>query len=319
MSVDHDHDNDNDNDNENENENGATMRTTGVVGLGIMGSAMCGHLIERGHAVVGFDVAEQRRADLERAGGRAAESARSVAEQSDVVITSLATVDAALQVCTELATVAREGLVVAETSTLPHQVKERCRQLLTDAGVELLDCPLSGTGAQALERDVVVYGSGDEAAFERIRPVLSAFSRSVRYLGPFGRGSTMKLVANLLVAVHNASTAEAFALGEAAGLDPQQIYDTIRDGAGNSVIFEKRGKLMIDRSYLPATAKISMFVKDVALITEFAGRLGLETPMVDASRALYDRGVAQGFADADAAALLDVLRSAERPAREENS
>jgi putative dehydrogenase len=286
--------------------------TAGVVGLGIMGSAMSRHLLERGHPVVGYDVDAGRLADLERAGGRAAASVREVAERAEVVITSLPTADAALQVCGELASGARPGLVVAETSTLPHAVKDRCRGLLADAGAELLDCPLSGTGAQALERDVVVYGSGDDAAFERARPVLEAFSRSVRHLGPFGRGTTMKLVANLLVAVHNASTAEAFALGEAAGLDPQQLYDTIRDGAGNSVVFEKRGKLMVDRSYLPATAKISMFVKDVGLVTEFAAGLGVGTPLLDATRPLYDRGVALGLADADAAALLDVLSPPDR-------
>jgi len=295
------------------------MTTAGLVGLGIMGSAMSGHLLDRGHAVVGYDVQAEAVHRFGRAGGVAVASVEQVAQRADVVITSLPTVDAALEVCAELARGAHPGLVVAETSTLPHEVKERCRAMLVEAGAELLDCPLSGTGAQALERDVVVYGSGDEAAFEQARPVLSAFSRSVRYLGPFGRGSTMKLVANLLVAVHNASTAEAFALGEAAGLDPQQIYDTIRDGAGNSVIFEKRGRLMVDRSYRPATAKISMFVKDVGLVREFAGKLGVETPMVDATRALYDRGVEMGFADADAAALLDVLSRADRPGTEEQA
>jgi L-threonate 2-dehydrogenase len=158
----------------------------------------------------------------------------------------------------------------------------------------------------------VVYGSGDEAAFERVRSVLEIFSRSVRYLGPFGSGSTMKLVANLLVAVHNAATAEAFALGEAAGLDPQQIYDTVRDGAGNSVIFEKRGQLMVDRAYRPATAKVSMFVKDTGLIADYAGRLGLDLPVLAATRPLYDRAVERGFADADAAALLETLEREDR-------
>jgi L-threonate 2-dehydrogenase len=180
------------------------------------------------------------------------------------------------------------------------------------AGAELLDCPLSGTGAQARVRDVVVFGSGDEAAFERARTVMETFSRSVRYLGPFGSGSTMKLVANLLVAVHNAATAEAFALGEAAGLDPQQIYDTVRDGAGNSVIFEKRGQLMVDRAYRPATAKVSMFVKDTGLIADYAGRLGLDLPVLAATRPLYDRAVERGFADADAAALLETLEREDR-------
>jgi len=288
------------------------VTTTAVVGLGIMGSAIAQHLLHAGCEVLGYDVDDARVRQLESDGGTALSSAREAAERADVVLTSLPGSGPALEVCRELAAGAREGLVVVETSTLPHEVKNSCRDLLQAAGGDLLDCPLSGTGAQARVRDVVVYGSGDEAAFERVRGVLEIFSRSVRYLGPFGSGSTMKLVANLLVAVHNAATAEAFALGEAAGLDPQQIYDTIRDGAGNSVIFEKRGQLMVDRAYRPATAKISMFVKDTGLIAEFADGLGLQLPVLEATRPLYDRAVDQGLADADAAALLETLSQEDR-------
>ena len=288
------------------------MTTTAVVGLGIMGSAIARHLLDAGCEVLGYDVDDARVRQFESDGGTALSSAREAAERADVVVTSLPGSQAALDVCRELAAGARAGLIVVETSTLPHEVKESCRDLVGAAGADLLDCPLSGTGAQAQVRDVVVYGSGDEAAFERVRGVLEIFSRSVRYLGPFGSGSTMKLVANLLVAVHNAATAEAFALGEAAGLDPQQIYDTVRDGAGSSVIFEKRGQLMVDRAYRPATAKVSMFVKDTGLIADYAGRLGLDLPMLAATRPLYDRAVERGFADADAAALLETLGREDR-------
>src|SRR5215218_6583695 len=158
-----------------------------------MGSAMWRHLLDRGHAVIGHDVDAGRLHDLVDAGGEAAASAGEVAARTHLVLTSLPTEAAALEVCSQLAGAARSGLVVAETSTLPHEVKLACRGKLSAVGADLLDCPLSGTGAQALERDVVVLGSGDEAAFERARPVLSSFARSVRYLGPFGAGSTMKL------------------------------------------------------------------------------------------------------------------------------
>ena len=283
------------------------MAVVGFVGLGIMGSAMSRHVLERGFEVYGTDVAPERVAAFAAAGGRPADDVAAVAAAADVVITSLPSEDAARQVFAALADAARAGQVVVETSTLSLEAKHACRAALEPKGAVVLDCPLSGTGAQALERDVVVYGSGDPTAFERARPVLEGFSRSVRYLGAFGQGSTMKYVANLLVAVHNASTAEAFALGVRAGLDPAQLYDTIRDGAGSSVIFEKRGRLMVDRAYVPATAKVSMFVKDVELIRQLADSLGLATPMLDATDALYARAVEQGLADADAAALLDVM------------
>jgi putative dehydrogenase len=280
-----------------------------MIGLGIMGSAMSAHLMAAGFGVLGYDPSVERASVFTDAGGQHLESARDVAQRVSLVITSLPSCSAAEQVCRELAKNALSELIVVETSTLPMDVKISCKEILAKVGAILLDCPLSGTGAQALTRDVVVYGSGDENSFESVRNVLEIFSRRVVYVGAFGQGSTMKYVANLLVAIHNVSTAEAFALGMRAGLDPQQLWDTIRDGAGGSVIFDKRGKLMIDEQYLPATAKVSMFVKDVSIVREYAQSLDLPTPLLDATVRLYDRAVAQGLADADAAALLCLMKT----------
>ncbi|GAB6987777.1 NAD(P)-dependent oxidoreductase [Nocardioides pyridinolyticus] len=284
------------------------VTTVGVVGLGIMGSAMSAHLVAAEFDVVGRDVVDAAVEELVGRGGRAAPDAASVARESDVVVTSLPSPEAAVQVCREIASAGPAGLVVVETSTLSVKVKQECHDVLAAAGATLLDCPLSGTGAQARERDLVVLGSGDEAAFERARPVMEAFARSVRHVGFFGNGTTMKLVANLLVSIHNASTAEAFALGVAAGLDPAVLYETVREGAGGSVIFDKRGKFMVDGAYRPATARVSMFVKDVSLVQELAAAVDVPTPVLDATLPLYDKAVKTGWADADAAALLEVLR-----------
>lgn len=291
---------------------GTHIRVVGVIGLGIMGSAMSGHLVEAGFDVVGTDLADAPRADLVAKGGHVAGGAAELAREADVLITSLPTPQAVLAVCHEIAAVAEPGLVVIETSTLSLSVKQECQAILAAAGVTLLDCPISGTGAQALERDLVVLGSGDESAFERMRPVLDGFARSVRHVGPFGNGTTMKLVANLLVSIHNASTAEAFALGVAAGLDPAQLYDTVREGAGGSVIFDKRGPLMVQRSYRPATARVSMFVKDVGLVQELAASVGVATPVLDATLPLYTAAAAAGWGDADAAAILEIIEAKER-------
>ncbi|MET0521818.1 MAG: NAD(P)-dependent oxidoreductase [Jiangellaceae bacterium] len=285
-----------------------TVTTVGVVGLGIMGSAISGHLLAAGFDVTGTDVTPAALDEFAARGGRPA-PLDAVARESAVVITSLPTAEAALEVCRALAV---PGLVVVETSTLSLAVKQECHDLLAAAGATLLDCPLSGTGAQAKVRDLVVLGSGDEAAFAKARPALEAFARSVRHLGPFGHGTRMKLVANLLVSIHNASTAEAFALGVAAGLDPATLYDTIRDGAGGSVIFDKRGPLMVDRAYRPATARVSMFIKDVSLVRELADAVGVATPVLNATVPLYTKAVDAGWADADAAALLEIIE-AEKP------
>ncbi|GAA3774586.1 2-hydroxy-3-oxopropionate reductase [Plantactinospora mayteni] len=285
------------------------VTTVGVVGLGIMGSAISGHLLAAGFDVTGTDLARPAVDELVARGGRPAPDLGTLARESAIVITSLPSAEAAREVCRGIAAARPADLVVVETSTLSLAAKQECRELLATVGVPLLDCPLSGTGAQARDRDLVVLGSGDPAAFERTRPVLAAFARSVRHLGPFGHGTTTKLVANLLVSIHNAATAEAFALGVAAGLDPSVLFEAVRDGAGGSVIFDKRGPLMVDRAYRPATARVSMFVKDVSLVQELAASVGVATPVLDATLPLYAKAVEAGWADADAAALLEVVEA----------
>jgi L-threonate 2-dehydrogenase len=283
----------------------------GIVGLGIMGSAMAGHLLAHG-PVWGTDVNAERRLAFAAAGGAVLGSPVEVAGAAEVVITSLPTSEAVHDVAASLAAAGRPGLIVVETSTLSLADKEKARQLIESSGAILLDCPLSGTGAQALEREVVVLGSGDEHAFAAVRGLLGEVARTVRHVGPFGRGTTMKLVANLLVSVHNAAAAEAFALGVRAGLDPYELYDTVRLGAGGSVVFDRRGPLMAERRYRPATARVSMFVKDVGLVQELARSVDLPTPVLDATVPLYEQAVEEGYGEADAAALREVLESMKR-------
>jgi 3-hydroxyisobutyrate dehydrogenase-like beta-hydroxyacid dehydrogenase len=176
----------------------------------------------------------------------------------------------------------------------------------------MLDCPLSGTGAQAVTRDLSVYASGDAQACARCAPVFAGFARSQHYLGEFGNGSKMKFVANLLVAIHNVSAAEAFVLGMKAGLDPQMIYDVVGDGAGSSRMFQVRGPLMVRGQYEPATMKVEIWQKDMNIIADFAARLDCPTPLLAASAAYYTAAMAQGRGGEDTAAVCAVLEQMAR-------
>jgi L-threonate 2-dehydrogenase len=281
----------------------------GVVGLGIMGSAMATHLVAAGFSVTGFDVVPDKVDALVQGGGSAATSPAEVASQSDVVVTSLATADAVRAVIEDsdgLAAGMQDGVVV-DTCTMPLAVKQRARERLAEVGVPMLDCTLSGTGAQAARRDLVVYASGDREPFERALPVLEAISRSVRFLGEFGIGSKMKFAANLLVAIHNVAAAEAFVLARKAGLDPELLYDVISEGAGTSRMFEVRGPMMVADDYDEASARMAMFMKDVDIIDTFARSVGAALPLFSASIPVYTAALAQGRADQDPAAVHAVL------------
>ena len=161
----------------------------GVIGLGIMGSSIASHVIRAGHRVVGYDVRAARLRQLRAAGGLPAKSSADVGRMSRIVITSLPSADALTEAVSALARARHSSQIVVETSTLSLEAKERARQTLRARGIELLDCPISGTGAQARNKDIVVYASGARAAYRRVSPVLDGFTRAHYYVGPFGDGS----------------------------------------------------------------------------------------------------------------------------------
>jgi len=284
-------------------------QSIGVAGLGIMGSAIGTNLVRAGFNVAGYDPVPRARRALARAGGRAARSNGELARRCEVIITSLPSVAALERVARELAAAARRGLLVIETSTLPIADKERARRVLGAAGATLLDCPLSGTGAQARSRDLAVYASGPRAALRRCAAVFDGFARAHYDVGAFGAGSKMKFVANLLVAIHNVSAAEALVLGMKAGLDPALVCKVVGDGAGSSRMFQLRGPMMVAGDYSDATMKVEVWQKDMAIIADFARSVGCPTPLFLASAPLYTAALAAGRGKQDTASVCAVLEA----------
>jgi 3-hydroxyisobutyrate dehydrogenase-like beta-hydroxyacid dehydrogenase len=277
------------------------VKAAGVIGLGIMGSAMSASLVKAGFRVTGYDIAARARAALKRAGGVAVDSVSRV--DAEVIITSLPSAEALHAVSKQLA----HECIVVETSTLPIEEKLKARATLRKKGITLLDCPLSGTGAQAKTGDLVVFGSGDRGAFSKAIPILRGFSRAHHYLGEFGNGSKMKYVANLMVAIHNVSAAEAFALGMKAGLSPRAIFEAQANSAGSSRMFQVRGPMMVKGRYDDVTMKNEVWQKDMKIIGDYARRLGVATPTFKASAGVYKAAMAQGFARQDTGAVCAVL------------
>jgi 3-hydroxyisobutyrate dehydrogenase-like beta-hydroxyacid dehydrogenase len=284
----------------------------GVIGLGIMGSAMSANLAKKGFKVYGYDVLPQARAALKRAGGVAVESPLEVLSKAKIVITSLPSAAALHAVCSALE---GRGAVVIETSTLPIEDKIKARNTLKKKGITLLDCPLSGTGSQAKAGDLVVFASGERAAFSKARPAMKGFSRDQQYVGEFGNGSKMKYVANLMVAIHNVSAGEAFALGIKAGLSPKAIFEVQANSAGTSRMFQVRGPMMVKGRYDDVTMKNEVWQKDMKIIGDYARRLGVATPTFKASAGVYKAAMAQGFAKQDTGAVCAVLERMSRVRR----
>jgi L-threonate 2-dehydrogenase len=283
-------------------------QSVGMIGLGIMGSAMSKNLVEKGFSVVGYDVAEPAVDRFAGMGGQVAGSVAEVAAEASILVTSLPSTDALRDVVAELKGAEHAERILAETSTFPLDAKNWARQELESAGTVMLDCPLSGSGSQALVRDVLVYGSGAKDAYDRCLPVFQGFSRAPHYLGPFGNGSKMKYVANLLVAIHTAAAGEAFAMARKVGLDPAQMFEVVADGAGGSRALQVRGEMLIADTYTPIrTMPLQLWRKDMQIIADFANSMVCPTPMFSAAVPLFNAAVASGYGDQDTAAVCAVL------------
>lgn len=283
----------------------------GLVGLGIMGSAYAGHLIDAGFATVGFDPDADALERYRARGGRPVDSPRSVAAESDVVIlavASVAAVEAAAFGERGLVHGVRSGAVVVDAGTFTLELKERVRDGLGQRGAVVLDAPVSGTGSQAAIKDLVFFASGDRAAFERAQPVLGAIARDVRYVGPFGHGSKLKYIANLLVTIHNLSTAEAMVLAEKAGISARTVLDVLGESAATSRMMQVRGPMMAAHTYEPATMKLEVYQKDIDIIDAFAKSLSCPTPLFTSSMPFYRQAIAEGRGKQDTAAIAAVLR-----------
>ncbi len=281
----------------------------GVVGLGIMGGAFAENLHAAGWRVIGYDVAPARRRALARIGVEIAADAGEVAGQAPTVILSLPKPAALAATVTAIAKAKVPRRVVIEASTFKLEDKADAEAILRKAGHVLLDCPVSGTGIQAKMKDLVIYASGGSAEIKKLRTLFADFTRAVHDLGPFGNGSRMKYVANLLVAIHNVASAEAMVLGIKAGLPPQLIYDLVKAGAANSRVFELRAPMMVKDRYDDPTMTIALWQKDLAVIGGFARHSGVPTPLFSATLPIYAAALSTGHAAHDTAAVCAVLEA----------
>lgn len=301
--------------NDAKNQASRAIINVGVLGLGIMGSAMANNLIAAGFKVYGFDPSAPARQRFRAAGGHLCADAGSLALAVDAMISSLPSASALQSAAEQMAKQTKRGLLIVESSTLDVSDKEIARKVLAKSGIVLLDCPLSGTGAQAVNKDLTVYVSGSKVASKKLTAVFNGFAKSHFYLGTFGNGMRMKLMANLLVAVHNVATAEALLLGQRWGIKPSDAVKVLSDGAGGSRMLQVRGPQMENRGWEHATMKVEVWQKDMKLIGAALREAGVPAPLFAATVPIYDAAAAMGHGQHDTAAVFDVLDRMSSPPR----
>ena len=286
------------------------METVGFVGLGKIGLPIAENLIKSGYRVLGYRRSSM--AEFEKIGGIAGKSPADIAAQTDVVLSCLPSSDALEEVVhgpNGLVQSARAGQIIVELGSHPLAVKHRQIEPLAAKGAIFLDGEVSGTPGMVSARKAVIYLGGDADACKTVERVINGFADTCIYFGPFGAASKVKLVNNLLVAVHIAAAAEAMALGVKAGVDVDLMIKAIANGSGGSTQFGIRAPWMAQRRFLPAQGTAPALAHYFDMIDDFAASVGTATPMLDRAVGLYQRCIEMGFGEHDVAVMVDVINS----------
>jgi len=287
-----------------------TKTTVGFVGVGRLGLPMACALVGAGFEVV--CTSRGRAAELVAHGGTVAGDGtpRAVAEASDVVVSCLPTVASLEQI-----TLGPDGMLAAErvpplieASTFAVPDKARIREKFVARGSELFDAPVSGTPAMVKAKIAVMYGSGDQSVHDRFIDVCRAISPGYTYVGEFGTGTRMKLVAQFLAMVHVTATAEAMAYAKRAGLDLSQVAEVISASPGAmSGQFKVRAPMIADGRFEGRMVTVALSMKDLEEIISYGEELGAELDLIRIVREHFRKLMADGHGEADPAKMFDAL------------
>jgi 2-hydroxy-3-oxopropionate reductase len=276
------------------------MPTIGLIGLGLLGSAIAERLIAQGFGLLGFDAVTERHEELRRLGGVPVEHPQDIFDQCDCVLLSLPD-SKAVQIVFSKVDPPRGTLILDTTTGDPDTMQEWGESLRED-GVDYCDATVAGSSAEARAGEVVVMIGGELSAVERGRDVLSGFARRVCHVGPCGSGARMKLVVNLVLGLNRLVLAEGLAFADALGLDGLAALDVLKHGPAFSQVMNTKGLKMLRGDFTPV-ARLSQHLKDVRLILDQGRKHGIDLPVSTLHERLLADLEARGFGNDDNSAI----------------
>jgi 2-hydroxy-3-oxopropionate reductase len=285
------------------------MKRIGVIGVGLLGTAVASRLLEGRFEVVGYDTRPEPVAALRGRGLRPAGSVAEAAAGADAVFTILPTlesVEAVVRGPGGLVETAPATATIIQMSTISPGLTGALAAAATARGLGFLDAPMSGTSAMVARGDCTIFVGGDRARAEACRPLFDAIASKTVHVGDVGAASLAKLATNLLVGLNTAAIAEALVLGVKGGLEPGRLLDILRESAAGSRMLEVRGPLMVERRFEPQM-KMELFLKDFKLMLDEGLRLGVPLPLTSLTQQLTTAAVAAGRGGQDLAAIITTL------------
>jgi 3-hydroxyisobutyrate dehydrogenase-like beta-hydroxyacid dehydrogenase len=285
------------------------MKRIGIIGVGLLGSAVASRLLEGGFEVTGYDTRPEQVKALQAQGLKAASSLAEAVADADAVFTilpSLQSVEATMIGTGGLIETAPANCTLIQMSTISPELTRRLGQAAAVKGLGFLDAPMSGTSTMVKRGDCAIFIAGNQARADACRPIFDAIAKKTVFVGEIGTASLAKLATNLLVGLNTAALAEAFALGAKGGLAPTTLLEILKGSAADSKMLEIRGPLMASHRFDPQM-KIDLFLKDFKLMLEEGRRLGVPLPLTSVTQQLATATAAAGRGEEDLAAIFTTL------------
>jgi len=286
------------------------MTSVGIIGTGMLGSAVGLHLLDRGHELFVYNRTRDKTREAECRGAAVCESPRQVAQNSDIVMTVVRDADAVKQVAfgrDGIVEGAHDGLTVADMSTIVPTESKRIAKRYLDAGIRMLDTPVMGGPNVAMTGDLVMMASGDEGAFGRFKTTFETVARKVFYLGETGTAHAVKLAMNLQIAMLALALSEGITLARGAGVDPEVFLRVLNSTYFRTGMSQNKAFKMVRDEFSP-TFTLANLKKDLHAINETAESFGLRMPMSSRAEEIYRAAADVGFGSLDYTGILAYIR-----------
>ena len=285
--------------------------SVGLIGLGLMGTAMSTRLLAAGYDVVGYDPAHEARQAHETRGGMLADSPADAATACRVVILSLPNGRISRSVCMDpdgiRETAGPDTIVVETSTTLPDDVAATAAEL-RGASIAFLDAALSGSSDMVARGDTLGMVGGEAAALAVVEPILRTFCKDVRHVGESGDGMRAKLVVNQILALNRFALAEGLVLAEKMDLDLQQMLGVLQASAAYSKAMDMWGQRMVDGRYSDPVSRIRMHNKDAQITIDVGRTVGAPMLATTQLNSIVQLALANDLGEADNSVIIEVLR-----------
>ena len=283
------------------------MTAIGLIGAGLLGSAIAERLIGAGFGVVAYDTAPEQLSKLSTIGGQTAASATEVTQLCREVILSLPHSGVTRTVLDEIGAFLNPTHTLIDTTTGEPAEMESFGRSLVKSGAAYIDATVAGSSRQVRDHEAIVMAAGDDPAIEKCQPIFDAFAARTFRVGPCGSAAKMKLVVNLVLGLNRAVLAEGLAFAEACGVEPGVALDILKASPAFSRAMDVKGEKMLRRDY-SVEARLRQHHKDVRLILAEGRKQGLALPLSALHEELLEAAERAGFADADNSAIREVFR-----------